>query len=258
MSFFQRNYQTPTWLKDKLAGQANRRQFLKSAAGVSAIAALPLPVLKARANASDHADDEKKLAEAKKTDPWLTINAVQNHLLPSSSSGPGAKEIQAFAYLYHVVTEQPTDEDEKVFIFKGVDWLNGYSQEQLNKGFVALSYAEKEKTLRSISGSRAGENWLNTLLGYIFEAMLSPPAYGGNPDGIGWQWLEHQAGFPLPKAGQRYYEIPASRAASLAQNRRVNNFIPARDLTATSAHLTKTSLTKAPTPKAVQTKTRKA
>jgi gluconate 2-dehydrogenase gamma chain len=38
--------------------------------------------------------------------------------------------------------------------------------------------------------------------------MLAPPAYGGNPDGIGWQWLEHQGGFPLPKVGQRYFELP--------------------------------------------------
>jgi gluconate 2-dehydrogenase gamma chain len=38
--------------------------------------------------------------------------------------------------------------------------------------------------------------------------MLSPASYGGNPDGIGWQWLEHQAGFPLPEKGQRYFELP--------------------------------------------------
>jgi gluconate 2-dehydrogenase gamma chain len=39
--------------------------------------------------------------------------------------------------------------------------------------------------------------------------MLSPPAYGGNPNGIGWQWLNHQPGFPLPEKGGRYYEIPS-------------------------------------------------
>ena len=46
------------------------------------------------------------------------------------------------------------------------------------------------------------------LIGYIFEAMLAPPAYGGNPNGVGWQWLQHKAGYPLPKAGKRYYELP--------------------------------------------------
>ena len=42
--------------------------------------------------------------------------------------------------------------------------------------------------------------------------MLTPPSYGGNPNGIGWQWLEHQAGFPLPPAGKRYYELPGQQA----------------------------------------------
>ncbi len=207
MSFFQKNYQTPTWLKNKLINQKSRRQFLKSAAGASAIAALPLPVFSA--------SFAQKLIEDKKTDPWLSLNAVLNHLLPSSASGPGAEEIQALAYLYNIVHQQPTDEDEKTFIFKGVGWLNGYSEEKLNKKFVAFTSTEKEQILKAISSSRAGENWLNTLLGYIFEAMLSPPSYGGNPNGIGWTWLKHQAGFPLPKAGQRYFELPVNRGKVL-------------------------------------------
>ena len=66
----------------------------------------------------------------------------------------------------------------------------------------------EEEVLKGISKSRAGSNWLNTLLGYIFQAILSPPSYGGNPKGIGWHWLEHKAGFPLPAKGQRYFELP--------------------------------------------------
>lgn len=193
-SFFDENYQTPQWFKNKVS----RRHLLKSAAGASAIAALPRFAFAS----------ENDLAAITKTDPWLTIDAVLKHLLPSSPSGPGAVEIQATNYLYQTVTKQPIEQDEKDFVKKGVGWLNGYSQGQLSKNFIELSQTEKERMLKAISGSRAGQNWLNTLLNYIFEAMLSPPIYGGNPDGIGWQWLKHQAGFPLPQAGQRYYEIP--------------------------------------------------
>jgi len=64
--------------------------------------------------------------------------------------------------------------------------------------------------LRGISQSEAGENWLSTLLSYVFEAMLAPPIYGGNPNGIGEKWLNHQAGFPLPQVGTRYYELPGA------------------------------------------------
>jgi len=202
-SFFDVNYQTPPWFKEKIS----RRALLKSAAGASALAALPAK--------SWRLTPEAELEQALKTDPWLTLNAVLDHLLPASGSGPGARDIQALNYLYQVVNQQPTEQDEIDFIFKGVGWLNDFSNSQLKKAFVALDTGEKERLLRAISNSRAGENWLNTLLNYIFEAMLSPPVYGGNPAGIGWQWLEHKPGFPLPKAGKRYYELPGQKGIAV-------------------------------------------
>jgi len=191
------------------ATKLSRRRFLKSAAGASAIgisSGMALPAL------SLTLKDQKNLAKLVKTDPWKTLDATLSHLLPKSSSpekvGPSAKDIKALAYLHQVMTVQPTDSDEKEFILKGVGWLNGFAQSEQGKPFVDLSFDEKELMLRGISNSRAGENWLTTLLAYLFEAMLTPPSYGGNPNGIGWQWLEHQAGFPLPKKGQRYFELP--------------------------------------------------
>lgn len=197
MSFFDNNYQSPQWLQQKFS----RRKLLKSAAGASAIAALPKMVFAQ--------SDIEKLNTATKTDPWLTLETTINHLLPESPSGPSAKDIRATWYLFNVVNEQPTDQDEIEFIYKGVGWLNDFSQSQLKKAFVEATTDEKERLLKTISKSRAGENWLNNLVGYIFEAMLAPPSYGGNPNGIGWQWLNHKAGFPLPDKGKRYFEIPS-------------------------------------------------
>jgi gluconate 2-dehydrogenase gamma chain len=198
-SFFDKNYQTPEFIKNKKT-QQNRRHFLKSAAGMGVLASLPTFNLSAKVQTS--------LTELVKTDPWLTLDATLEQLLPSSATGPSAKEIQATAYLHQVMTLQPTEQDEKEFILKGVGWLNGYANSQKSTDFAQLNFADKEQLLRGISQSRAGQNWLNTLLGYIFQAMLAPPSYGGNPNGIGYQWLEHQAGFPLPTEGQRYFELP--------------------------------------------------
>ena len=208
-SFFDLNYITPEWFVQKKQNyqcqqhDSRRRQFMKSAAGVSAIAALPTYAKNAK---------NESLEKHLKTEPWLTLNSVLEHLLPNSETGPGAKEINAIQYLLNVVYEQRVEQDEIDFIFKGVGWLNGYSQSQNSLDFQFLNNEQKEVTLKGISQSRAGENWLNTLLIYLFEAMLSPPSYGGNPDGTGWKWLEHQAGFPLPNKGDRYYEIPVSRS----------------------------------------------
>lgn len=185
----------PAWLKAKIS----RRKALKAAAGVNALLAFP---------SFTNPLPEKQVSELLQTDPWLTLDAVLAHLLPSSPSGPGAKEIQATMYLMNVVNLQPTEQAEIDFIYKGVGWLNGYTQSQLKENFVALNVEDKESMLRAISKSQAGENWLNNLIGYIYEAMLTPPIYGGNPNGIGWQWLEHKPGYPLPTEGGRYYELP--------------------------------------------------
>jgi len=159
--------------------------------------------------------DLDRVTKATETDPWLTLDATLNHLLPESKTGPSAKDIRASLYLYNVVHEQPTEQDEIDFIYKGVGWLNDFSQSQLQRNFVALTTNEKEGLLKAISRSRAGENWLSNLISYIFEAMLAPPVYGGNPNGIGWQWLDHQAGFPLPGKGKRYYELPGQQSIAI-------------------------------------------
>jgi len=202
-SFFDSSYKTPKWLKQKIS----RRKALKSAAGAIAITATSTRAF------SSFTDNEIK--QAVKEEPWQTLDAVLFHLLPPSSTGPSAKELQALHYLYNVVHLQPTAKDEVEFIYKGVGWLNGYTQGQLKKDFIELAKDEKETMLRAISSSQAGQNWLNNLINYLYEAMLSPPIYGGNPSGIGWQWLEHHAGFPLPKVGDRYYELPGQQTISI-------------------------------------------
>jgi gluconate 2-dehydrogenase gamma chain len=205
-SFFDKGYKTPLWFKEKtldkkgLTQQVSRRNLLKSAAGATAVMALPAFSFDSKTQTS--------FAKLKTIDPWLTLDATLTHLLPRSATGPSAADINALAYLHQVMTVQPTSLQEKEFIVKGVGWLNDFANSQHRKAFVQLSFDEKELLLRGISRSSAGENWLNTLLNYIFEAMLTPPAYGGNPNGVGWQWLEHQGGFPLPKVGQRYFELP--------------------------------------------------
>ena len=209
-SFFDKNYKTPVFLKEK---QLSRRALLKSAAGMGAVSAIP--------SFSVSAKQQESLAHLAITDPWLTLDATLKQLLPESATGPSAEDINALAYLHQVMTVQPTEQDEKEFILKGVGWLNGYANSEKNKSFAELTFDEKELLLKGISQSRAGSNWLNTLLGYIFQAMLSPPSYGGNTKGIGWQWLEHKAGFPLPEKGQRYFELPPR--ASIIKLTRLNH-----------------------------------
>lgn len=140
-------------------------------------------------------------------EPWLTLSSVLDHLFPATDDSPGADDIQALQFLQNMMNAPDADEDEKSFISRGVGWLNDMSVKNHHKSFIALSESEKEKVLRQIEQSNAGERWLSLLLTYLIEALLSDPVYGGNPDGIGWQWLEHQPGFPRPTVDKVYYKL---------------------------------------------------
>lgn len=144
-----------------------------------------------------------------------TLAMVQNHLFPrgdgsgdvtGGNDGPGADDINALAYLQHAL-EDPALAEDGQFIRNGVGWLDDLSQTIHEQDFLQLDHDTRESLLRTIAKSSAGENWLSTLLLYIFEALLTDPVYGGNPDGIGWHWLEHTPGFPRPAADKTYRRL---------------------------------------------------
>lgn len=174
-----------------------RRRFLAACAGT---AALPL------VNSLPASSSEKQTSWQAR-EPWLTLAAVQEHLFPSDSDAPGARQIHATAYLKNVIDHHDIKPSEKDFIQNGVKWLNGVAKEEYAANFIELNQEKKESTLRKVAQSRAGESWISTLLTYIIEALLSSPTYGGNPNGIGWQWLEHQPGFPQPPVNKLYYRL---------------------------------------------------
>jgi gluconate 2-dehydrogenase gamma chain len=175
----------------------NRRTFLLRVAGF--FTTLFLPPIIARA-ATEHSSIQLK-------DPWSTISVVQDHLFPSEIDSPGAKEINAIIYLQNVIASSTIDQDEKEFILNGVKWLNDLSLEKHEAVFIQLSDLHRIDMLHQITKSKEGRRWISKLLSYIFEALLSDPVYGGNPDGIGWKWLNHHPGFPRPPKHKRHWEL---------------------------------------------------
>ena len=140
-------------------------------------------------------------------DPWLTIAAVQEHLFPAEADSPGASDIQALQYLQAMMQTPDADEEENQFIKQGAGWLNGIAQKTRSTNFINLSEADREQVLRQVEKSRAGERWLSLMLTFIVEALLTDPVYGGNPNGIGWNWLQHQPGYPRPPQDKMYFEL---------------------------------------------------
>ncbi len=150
------------------------------------------------------------------SEPWVTVSAVQEHLFPritGEHASPGARDIQALEYLQGMLSTPDVDSDEGDFIIKGVGWLNGVANNLAGHPFIKLNKVDRERVLKKISASTSGENWLSMLLNYIFEALLTDPVYGGNTNKTGWQWLEHQAGFPRPPADKKYWLLDKNKRA---------------------------------------------
>ena len=135
------------------------------------------------------------------------LQEVQEHLFPKSDDSPGANDINSLPYLYFVLTDPDIDEDNKNLIISGVNWLEEECQSSFNKSFISLSSEEKDEVFRIIEKSNWGYRWLSLNLIYIFEALLSDPIYGGNPNEIGWKWLEHTPGLPRPSSDNMYGKL---------------------------------------------------
>ena len=175
----------------------NKRTFLVRIAGFFATFILPPIIVRAA----------KQLPSAQLNDPWITIAVVQDHLFPSETDSPGAKEIHAITYLQNVVASPMIDQDDEEFIMNGVKWLNDLSLEKHEAVFTQLSYSQRTEMLHQITKTKAGRKWISKLLTYILEALLSDPVYGGNPGGIGWKWLNHHPGFPRPPKHKHYWNL---------------------------------------------------
>ncbi|HED18890.1 MAG TPA: gluconate 2-dehydrogenase subunit 3 family protein [Gammaproteobacteria bacterium] len=182
----------------------SRREFLARLAMMGALAAsYPAAALQKLRTATGRVVNPDRAYK----DPWLTLAAVQQQMFPAGDDIPGAGDIRAIVYLRNTLENTAADGEDREFVFNGVEWLNDLAQEQKGKPFIDLDEAQRETLLRKIEQSNAGQNWLSLLLTYLFEALLADPVYGGNPDGIGWQWLQHQPGFPRPPADKTWYRL---------------------------------------------------
>jgi len=189
-------------MRDKLASLEQRRQFITGLFKSSlALGCLPLW---GALQGCDRPSTESSLLQ---TEPWKTFASVQQQLFPDDGNGPSARDINASLYLKFVLAAPDTDADDRNFLLNGIKWLDDLSKAQFSSAFTELKPLEQDRVLQKIATSQAGERWLSQLLLYLFEALLTAPAYGGNPDGIGWQWLAHQAGFPLPGQDKLYTKL---------------------------------------------------
>ena len=174
----------------------SRRNFIGGVLAAGAI--ISSPQLKAISFATNQYLNEDQI---------LLIRTVQEILFPSNGEGPGAKDVMADKYLLWVLSDKRMDPEERDYIINGISWVNETANEEYSNSFNKLTNEQREDLIKLIAKESWGRSWLGVILNFIFEALLSDPQYGGNPDGIGWQWLEFTAGNPRPKESLLYPAI---------------------------------------------------
>ena len=139
------------------------------------------------------------------TQQKVTISAVLIQLFPADGDGPSAQDLNALNYLQWALQDPDNVADgDQQLIPEGSRVLEDEAAKQYKRSFVTLDPEQQDELLRHIAGTPAGENWISLLLYYLIEALTLDPVYGGNPNGAGWKWLEHQPGFPRPTADWTY------------------------------------------------------
>lgn len=192
-----------TILKDSTKGVAayesglTRREFLKLSASAGFLSSIlgSKPVFaKLKSNGDTFTLHQQQ-----------TMRAVQQILFPADGDGPSAADLNALQYLQWALQDPNNLADgDPAYLIKGLVSVDVFTQDVLGQNFIALSSEQQHDMLVKIERSSFGENWLSLILYYLLEALLLDPAYGGNPNGIGWKWLKHQPGFPRPNKQQTY------------------------------------------------------
>ncbi len=181
-----------------------RRSFLKRLTSVAALAALPLSLSAFSATSAGKKRFLRRNPEIFTTKQWEIMLAVQQHLFPADKDSPGASDIHAAPYLQWVVSDPNLDPEIGTFLRNGFDWLEEEAIDNFQESFLKMNENERESLLRKVEETNWGGSWLSVILLYIFEALLTDPIYGANPDGVGWAWLEHHPGYPRPDERTKY------------------------------------------------------
>ncbi|WP_457745139.1 gluconate 2-dehydrogenase subunit 3 family protein [Sulfurimonas sp.] len=129
------------------------------------------------------------------TTPIDTIRVLHLDLFPQAER----LHISTAPYMHIIFHHSRISKEDKEFIKNGVKWLNEAAIKEHKVIYTKLPFLKRQKLLKKISKTQWGESFLYNIMGYMFEAMLGDPIYGGNNRDAGWQWLAFEGGKPRPK-----------------------------------------------------------
>ena len=133
------------------------------------------------------------------SEPFQTFGVLHRDLFPGHGEIPSPAHLNALGYLAGVLNDPYLAAAEKRFLEKGAKWLNESADGSYGRPYYRLDARRRQALLLTISRETWGDNWLWTVMSYLFESMLCDPVYGANTDRSGWKWLKYEPGYPRPK-----------------------------------------------------------
>ncbi len=127
-----------------------------------------------------------------------TLSLLQNDLFPDIDSTLTTTTINARGYISYILHHPRVSKEDKRFIKNGLKWLNEEAHTLFELDYSELTKNRRQKVLEDIAKTEWGESFIETILTYIFEALLGDPIYGINKNEAGWKWLHHTPGLPRP------------------------------------------------------------
>jgi len=137
----------------------------------------------------------------------IILKTLLEFLYPSDGFGPSLEKIKTYDYFIWTITDRYLDPEENKYLLDGIQWIDETSSEEYNKHFEKLAAKEKYELLNLISKKEWGENYFSKVLTVIIESIFADPIYGSNPQGIDWEWFNHNPGQPRPDKSNKYKAI---------------------------------------------------
>ena len=196
----------------------SRGELLKRAGILGAAAAVPVAVAPESALAQEELTQLQKL-KALSPGEAATISAFCERLIPSDSTGPGARECNVIRYIDRALAG-----DLAMFrssYTAAAVALDAYSQSKFGGAFATLSPANQDAVLTDMDLNRAtgfspnGKAVFEMIRTHALQGMFGDPAHGSNTNFVGWKLVR----FPGPRLvisarDQRLDVVPKSNLKS--------------------------------------------
>jgi len=135
------------------------------------------------------------------------LHIIQNILVPNDGNGPSAELVNAHSYFIWTLEDQRLPASEKEYFVEKLQDLLLLCKEKFCIKLIDLPHNDQQLFISNNIVSGWTQTYLSKMITVIFEAMLLDPVYGGNPNEIGWDWLNHIGGSPRATVSTKYPEI---------------------------------------------------